>query len=275
MQTLREYITWCYNSKGDNEICVVHEFSSEAFNNLRSDGLMFCSTRPPKLPNMEFVSVGESGYIVRKAPRTISWYDEATETSNFDISNDPLWHRLDPNIYGAESVNHPQIIKWVLTEYREQLQKLGQPNPLCYIEYGVRSGTCMKEVMQVVDVAFGVDMNDMPDFGSPKVICVKMMTTEFGQSILPFLNPNAVFIDADHTRESVCSDFDDVFSYLTPGGYIFLHDSHPCKDWLLDVRFCNNCFMANIDIKARYGDKIEFLILPLNPGLTIIRKLCD
>ena len=258
MQALQNYIHGCYSPKDDSEFCVEENYSLEAFTRLRADGLMVCYDRPSEFPfEMEAVSIGENGWIIRKAPKTVSWYDEHSQNTNFDVSQDPLWHRLVPtDPTNSETVDHVSIIGWVLEEYKKQLQKLGQSNPICYIEYGVRYGTCLKEIMQVADVSIGVDMSKMPEFNSPKVITVQMLTTEFSAEVLPFLKPNAIFIDADHKRESVFGDFEDVFPHIAVGGYIFLHDSHPCEEWLLHPGLCNDCYRANIDIKKRYKSRI-------------------
>ena len=100
----------------------------------------------------------------------------------------------------------------------------------------------------------------------------QMTTDKFSSNFLPSIKFNAAFIDADHSSISGFKDFENLYKFLQPGGYIFLHDTYPCVDYLLSPTFCNDCYKTPIKIKKTYSD-IEILTFPFNPGLTIVRKL--
>src|SRR6185369_1979912 len=98
-------------------------------------------------------------------------------------------------------------------------------------------------------------------------------TDKFNAKMLPVLKYQFAFIDADHAADAILKDFANVFEYLEVGGYIFLHDTYPCFEWLLSAKYCNDAYKAPGIIKEKYKGQIEILTLPLNPGLTIVRKI--
>ena len=74
-----------------------------------------------------------------------------------------------------------------------------------------------------------------------------------------------------HKSEQVVIDFEYLYKYIKTGGFIFLHDTYPCMIENLKPSACNDCYLSPIIIKQKYP-LLEMLTLPINPGLTIIRK---
>jgi hypothetical protein len=98
-----------------------------------------------------------------------------------------------------------------------------------------------------------------------------MTTDNFSINYLPLVNFDYAFIDADHSHKQVVIDFEYMYKHINNGGYIFLHDTYPCMEENLKPTACNDCYLSPLTIKKKYPE-IEILTLPLNPGLTIIRK---
>ena len=142
-----------------------------------------------------------------------------------------------------------------------------------FIEYGVRSGENLEEISQIVEKSYGIDINDRPNaLQNNNITYFKGYTDDFSENILPFIKFNYAFIDADHSFESCMKDFDNIYKYIETGGLIFLHDTYPTLEDMLSPIFCNDCYKTPIEIKNKYKN-LEIITLPLNPGVTIIRKL--
>ena len=151
-----------------------------------------------------------------------------------------------------------------------------------YIEYGVRSGDNFNTICKLNKNGnnVGVDMKILPHLQTnTSVQLYEMMTDTFSETILPNLQPDIAFIDADHNSSSVIKDFDYIFKHLKVGGYIILHDTYPCMPELLDPMGCSDCYKTPLYIKNKYlggnttQPRLSILTLPLNPGVSIVQKL--
>lgn len=90
------------------------------------------------------------------------------------------------------------------------------------------------------------------------------------------LTSNAIidmaFIDACHESNQVFKDFEGLFPYVMEDGFIFLHDTYPYDECMIDPNLCNDCYQVPYLIKNKYANQCEFVTLPFNPGMTIIKK---
>jgi hypothetical protein len=176
-----------------------------------------------------------------------------------------MYRRLLPP--PAETVNHAFIIETIIRTI-DPLKKS------TYIEYGVRDASVLNHVSKYVHIAYGVDIN--PTNPVHENVIFKQCTTDyFSETFLPHIQYDFAFIDADHRFESVIKDFNYVFKNIKVGGYIFLHDTYPCSEDYLSVNGSADCYKTPIEIKKQYteGHDLEIFTFPLNPGVTIVRKL--
>ena len=160
-------------------------------------------------------------------------------------------------------------------EFRElmlELIKLFVPHT--YVEVGVQNGYTFNVLSPKVKRAVAVDIGDMSQIiARPNVEKLRMKSEEFATR---WTGPiDLLFIDADHRKESVLADFDNLSPFVPEGtGLILLHDTHPVTTRLLADDCCSNAWEAAWDIrkKRKYQD-IEIITLP-GPyaGLSIIRK---
>lgn len=260
MDIFLEYLKTAIRPRDSSEY-IECNYNLESFASLKQDGIMVSDITPTHpCPNCECIQIGNR-YILKKTFKNLEWLrDDNSNTFEFTESSVPIYRRLLPP--PDETINHTLIIKSIIEE--------SNPSEKCYIEYGVRMADTLKVISPLVKTSFGVDIQSPPELPT-NCEFHKMFTNEFSTTLLPEINYHFAFIDADHKFESVYQDFQYLYQYIQPGGYLFLHDTYPCAERFLDPNACNDCYKTPIAIKQMYPD-IELLTLPLNPGLTIVRK---
>ena len=268
MQILINYIIECLKPKNENEFIVIDKFDIYLFDNLIQDGFMITKTKPPdNIQYMEYIQFDDY-YFIKKVYKNVDFFNEEDGSLTFSNNSEPLYRRLLPEdctSRGLETINHTFIIKTIINYINKNKTNKGT-----YIEYGVRDAQTLNDIVDIVDIAYGVDIVNEHKHND-KCLFYQEYTNDFSKNKLPNINFDFAFIDADHKFESVIEDFRNIYKYIQSGGYIFLHDTYPSSLGLLDPGFCNNCFLTPIVIKKEFPN-IEILTLPINPGLTIIRK---
>lgn len=260
MENFIEYLKRSLKPQDLSEFCELNSFSHLHFANLKQDGIMILRNKPPEhLLFCEQIQLSDNYFLVKKCYRNLDWLNE-DGSFTWNKTQEPLYRRLLPP--PDESVNHPLLIFSIISS--------NNPSDKTYIEYGVRSGTTLLPISSIVKKSYGIDIQDTPVVPD-NCSFYKCFTDEFSIKYLPTLNYHFAFIDADHKFESCIKDFDYIYKYIQSSGYIFLHDTYPCEERFLDMGACNDCYKTPIKIKEKYPD-IEIVTLPLNPGLTIIRK---
>ena len=138
-----------------------------------------------------------------------------------------------------------------------------------YLELGVYHGECFNQVAKYIgkkENVIGVDSMQEPLLDGT---LLKMTTDEF------FLNNtktfDMIFIDADHTYESVKKDFYNSVKVLNPGGIIILHDTDPFDDSLINPLYCGDGYKIVEDLEK--SDLYNIITLPLeNEGISIVMR---
>lgn len=165
--------------------------------------------------------------------------------------------------------------KYKNQEFRElmlELVKLFEPHT--YVEVGVQRGFTFNVIAPKVKRAVAVDINDMACIRrAANVETCQMTSSAFA---LIWEDPiDLLFIDADHRKECVLRDVDNLAPFVREGtGLILLHDTHPVAEHLISDRYCSNAWEAARAIrKMRKYAGLEIVTLP-GPyaGLSIIRK---
>ena len=259
MEGLIPYLRDCIRPRGDEEFFVGEKWPAVTF---KQDALIFLPASAVIPSGIQSVVVGEWRLCRWNKPRDIAWFCEESGKFSWDTSRDPIYRRLVPPPY--ETLDHVKVICAVVMNTN--------PQGKTYVEYGVRSGSSIEPVSALVFSAIGVDICGYKPVGK-NITFHQMKTDDFSEKILPGVKFHYAFIDADHSAKQVLQDFSHIFNRIQTGGYVFLHDTYPCMAEMIQPRFCNDCFMAPLAIKKAYAGKLEMLTLPLNPGLTIIRKL--
>lgn len=163
-----------------------------------------------------------------------------------------------------ETLDHPEFIcnifKWI--------------KPERYLELGVRDGTTFIPASKYCEKAIGVDAFNEPTFPlQPNMEFHRVMTDNYFASLGPDDIFDAVFIDADHSHEQSLKDFLNVKDRVIEDGFVFFHDTYPYDPSMFHPLACNDCYKTALYIKQNLIDDFEVLTLPINPGLTIVKKM--
>jgi hypothetical protein len=146
--------------------------------------------------------------------------------------------------------------------------------PSVYVELGLFQCNLFNRIIPFAQLLIGVDLR--PEAGqcmqqSPKAQFFNLSTQTFAeylknQSIIIDL----LFIDADHAKDAVLTDFDNFFPFIAPHGLILLHDTHPNPEHIRPD-YCGTAYQAAEILSRNTGD-YELVTIPIPPGLTICRK---
>lgn len=160
-----------------------------------------------------------------------------------------------------------------------ELVKLYKPR--VYMELGTKKGYTFNAISPLVWLAVGVDSAGFSDSVQRRdnTVLYKMKTDDFvnvWSSTKKDMPVDFLFIDACHEKDQVLRDFDNFSPFVTDGtGLIFLHDTHPMMQSLIDPGYCDNSHEAAWEIRTsdKYKTDFEIVTLP-GPtfGLSIIRK---
>lgn len=147
--------------------------------------------------------------------------------------------------------------------------------PKCYVELGLYQCELFNKIAPFCEEMFGVDISkDASKFmkNSSKTHFHCTTTLEFAKyAKRENLEIDMLFIDADHSYESVKKDFDSFFPLLKDDGIILLHDGYPKDLAHTDSGFCGDGYRA-IDELTKNQVGFEMMTIPMHPGLTIVRK---
>ncbi len=147
--------------------------------------------------------------------------------------------------------------------------------PACYVELGLYQCELFNRMIPYCGRLYGVDIVEsvssyMKKSSKTNFHCNS--TEEFAKYAQSNnLQIDILFIDADHSYESVKNDFEKFFPLVKDNGIILLHDSYPKDAAHTDGGYCGDGYKAIVELtKSQIG--FEMVTIPLHPGLTIARK---
>jgi predicted O-methyltransferase YrrM len=164
----------------------------------------------------------------------------------------------------AERFDHPQFIASIAKWYKPNL----------FVEYGTGHGIATKVYAPFCKKVLAVDLNHADVSYISNLTFYKMTTREFKTNVLDKLTQtiDMAFIDADHKWEVAFQDFEDLFPKMTENGIIFIHDTYPCSEKWADPIFSSDSWIVPNKIKEKYSDRSDIFTIPVQPGLTMVRK---
>lgn len=154
---------------------------------------------------------------------------------------------------------------------------LKQLKPSIYVELGVCGAVTLNRSLPLVGTAYACDLVSFDNFlnSSPSNLHKHIMSTEqFAQKWsdeirLPI---DFIFIDADHSKESVWKDIQNFLPWLkADSGLMILHDMWPPSEAFTSHRHCGDAYKINSLLRNLAG--IEYTVLPIQFGIGIIRKV--
>lgn len=73
-----------------------------------------------------------------------------------------------------------------------------------------------------------------------------------------------LFIDANHSKESVKADFENYFNLVSENGIILLHDGYPKNEEFTQSGYCGDGYKA-IEELTKNKEDYEMMTIPLHP----------
>jgi|LakMenE01Jun11ns_1017448.scaffolds.fasta_scaffold9812616_2 hypothetical protein len=163
--------------------------------------------------------------------------------------------------YAGFKFNHSDFI----TELVKQL------NCESYLELGVYDGVTLSKVKSHVNRLISVDIKDLrkEKIGEFHLTTTDNFFKEFNDKI------DFIFIDADHSFESVKKDFKNSIKILSPLGMVVLHDTDPIEEKYLSSGYCGDSYKMDGWIRENYPD-LDVMTLPITEaGLTLVKRKLD
>ena len=140
-----------------------------------------------------------------------------------------------------------------------------------YLELGLYDGETFSMIVPIVNRAIGVDIKDIRTQKTGEFYL--MNTDDFFKGFKDKID--IVFIDADHSFDSVKKDFENSLKILNKYGIIFLHDTDPMTKEYLQPGFCNDCHKI-VDYITNNHPELNITTLPLTDcGLSIVSRKND
>jgi len=111
--------------------------------------------------------------------------------------------------------------------------------PDAYLELGLYQGDTFNRVSPYCKRAVGVDIKKVNINGE---FFLGHTADYFDAIVNDICKFNLIFIDADHSFQSVKNDFNSAVKHLAPGGVIILHDTDPETDELFSPGYCGDSY---------------------------------
>lgn len=163
----------------------------------------------------------------------------------------------------VETFNHIQFLKFMASWIK----------PEKYLELGCRSGASLIPISSHCKSVIGVDM-DPPGYNIPTNAKIEVCTTdEYFEKTDESVQYDMVFIDADHSYKQSLKDFMNVKDRVIENGFVFMHDTSPYDISFTSRNLCEDTWKTAKWIKNNLAHEWEVVTLPINPGLTILKRM--
>ena len=152
------------------------------------------------------------------------------------------------------------------------IQLVKSVNCKTYLELGIYDGSTLSRVAETVPRVIGVDIKDLrinKNIGEFHLSTTQDFLQNFNEMV------DVIFIDADHSFESVKEDFELSLKLLNEFGIIILHDTDPISEKYLDKGYCGDSYRM-LDWLSENHSEMSVITLPISEaGLTIIKRSSD
>lgn len=146
--------------------------------------------------------------------------------------------------------------------------------PKSYLEVGVYKGETFRKVSAWATHSVGVDINPEVVKSIGRIRNSTFCTGSL-EKVLPQLREfepfDLVFIDADHSKESVLLDFRYARDLLSTKGLVLLHDTWPKSLEFSQPELCGDAWQAVSELRVTHPDW-SFVTIPAHPGLTLCQR---
>lgn len=148
--------------------------------------------------------------------------------------------------------------------------------PKVYVELGLYRCELFNRIVPYANKLYGVDTEISADTYMEKTLGKSEffhgLTDDFVKVIAEKnITIDLLFIDANHSKESVMADFKNYFPHIAEQGIIIFHDAYPKSAKYTEPGYCGDGWKA-IDEISRQAQGYEIVTIPRHPGVAICRK---
>jgi len=143
-----------------------------------------------------------------------------------------------------------------------------------YAELGIYEGETFNSIVAPTKIAVDIDPKYL-SYADRSPNSKKIL----GDStvLATFLSDNSIrldmlFIDANHSREAVYSDFSNLEAFMNPHGIVLMHDTFPKSKSYSAQQYCGDAYLA-LDKLTQDFKNWSFATIPVHPGLTLATRL--
>lgn len=196
----------------------------------------------------------------------VSRFNFLPDVINYNV---PIYQR-NPESIGCLTLNHIEFI-----EFFVRLIK-----PRNFIELGVQYGELTNHIINLIpNLYIGVDIKRDSNINYleqtfPSFKFIELTTNDFFDSVRSTnLNIEMGLIDACHSHEASYQDFLNLKEHIVDDGIIFLHDTYPYSEKWTSSILCGDAYKTAEKIRKEHNHEFEILTLPINPGISVARKI--
>lgn len=273
-----------FKLNGDQEYNYIKNVDNNIINNMKQDGILILDNTTDNINiivynNLNYLTINDKLLLRINKPYEIAWLKN--NIIEFSKSSDNIYYRCLNDFHDNDLISVISTYKNNININQNRnltnchhiiLNILNQTNSKdkVFIEYGVSLGDLTCVVSNFVKKVYCVDINNYSVINE-NVFFYKKTTDQFSLENLPNIDFDYAFIDACHDSNYSFRDFENIYNKINKGGYIFLHDTYPSIEENLKPSACNDCYLTIFKIKEKYPN-IEYINLPINPGICIVRK---
>lgn len=148
--------------------------------------------------------------------------------------------------------------------------------PKVYVELGLYQCALFNRIAPMTEKSIGVDTEASAgrfmdtaggkgEFFHGTTSALATELTKRGASI------DLLFIDANHSKESVREDFMNFFPLVRDQGVIVFHDAYPKNKEFTASGYCGDGYLAIAEL-SQHTETYEMVTIPRHPGVAICRK---
>jgi predicted O-methyltransferase YrrM len=143
------------------------------------------------------------------------------------------------------------------------------------LEIGIHKAGLFNKASRFTQESVGIDVDptcrqSMKLRKQDRFICGDS-ASEMKKLILEDRKFDFIFIDGNHSKQAVMTDFSLAIELIRLDGIVMLHDTYPENEHATASDRCDDGYLA-VEEASKLAEEWEMMTIPIHPGLTICRK---
>lgn len=143
-----------------------------------------------------------------------------------------------------------------------------------YAELGIYEGETFNAINAPTKIAVDIDQKYLA-YAEDSPVVKKLLGDS--KVLANYLCDNSIlidllFIDANHSRQAVIDDFENLEVFVAPNGIILMHDTFPKSLLYSSQEYCGDAYLALDELTKKFTNW-SFATIPVHPGLTLATRL--